>query len=313
MIHHDHSRHRGGESAGARYGHAPAGFGSAFLIGITLNVVFVAIEAVFGILGNSIALLADAGHNLSDALGLVVAWLASVLSRRAPTGRFTYGLRGSSILAALFNAMFLLFTAGALSWEAVQRFQSPEPVAGYMVMAVAGAGILINGATAWLFFSGRTNDINIRGAFLHMLADALVSAGVVAAGLLIIVTGRLWLDPAVSLAINAVVVWSTWSLLKESFAMSLAAVPPHLDPVAIKTFLSQQPKVKSVHDLHVWSMSTTEVALTCHLVMADGHPGDPFLHTLAEDLRERFGINHPTFQIEINPGIACALAPADVV
>ena len=313
MTHaHDHDDHSG-HSHGSGHAHAPASFGKAFALGIALNIAFVVVEAAYGFLSNSVALLADAGHNLGDVLGLAVAWLASELVKRAPTDRFTYGLRGSSILAALFNAMFLLVTAGAISWEAIQRLGSPEPVAGKTVMIVAAIGILINGATAWLFASGRKGDINIRGAFLHMASDALVSAGVVVAGLVIVLTGWLWLDPAVSLLINAVIIWGTWSLLRESFAMSLAAVPAHVAMDEVKSFLAAQPGVKSVHDLHIWSMSTTETALTCHLVMAEGHPGDAFLHDMAEKLEHRFKINHPTVQIEVDPHLACALAPADVV
>jgi cobalt-zinc-cadmium efflux system protein len=216
-------------------------------------------------------------------------------------------------MAALFNAVFLLVTAGAISWEAIQRLGSPEPVAGKTVMIVATIGIFINGLTAWLFASGRKGDINIKGAFLPMASDALVSAGVVVAGLLIILTGWLWLDPVVSLLINAVIIWGTWSLLRESFAMSLAAVPSHVAPEEVKAFLAAQPAVQGIPDLHIWSMSTTETALTCHLVMGEGHPGDAFLHEVAEQLKYRFGINHPTIQIEIDPDLTCALAPAEVV
>lgn len=295
------------------HSHAPQHFGGAFAIGIGLNLAFVVIEALYGVFSNSVALIADAGHNLGDVLGLAVAWLANELVKRAPSNRFTYGLRGSTILAALFNAVFLLVTAGAISWEAIQRLWTPEPVAGKTVMIVAAIGILINGATAWLFASGRKGDINIRGAFLHMAADALVSAGVVLAGLVILMTSWLWMDPVASLVVNAVIVWGTWSLLREAFAMSLAAVPSHIDPVQVRSFLMARPDVKSVHDLHIWSMSTTETALTCHLVMGQGHPGDHFLHDLAEELEHHFGINHPTIQFEIDSHFACPLAPAEVV
>ena len=305
---HDHVRsHEHGHD------HAPASFGKAFAIGIVLNTVFVLIEAVYGLLSNSVALLADAGHNLGDVLGLVVAWIASELGKRAPSDRFTYGLRGTSILAALFNAVFLLVTAGAVSWEAFLRLGSPEPVAGQTVMIVAAIGILINGVTAWLFASGRKGDINVRGAFLHMASDALVSAGVVLAGLLILTTGWLWLDPVTSLIINAVIIWGTWSLLRESYAMSISAVPRQIEAGTVKDYLASQPGVSSVHDLHIWSMSTTEIALTCHLVMEKGHPGDAFLHDMADELEHRFEINHPTIQIEVDPQLACALAPAEVV
>jgi cobalt-zinc-cadmium efflux system protein len=313
---HDHSRHAHDHDAhghGHAHAHAPASFGKAFAIGIALNLGFVVIEALYGLLGNSVSLLADAGHNLSDVLGLGAAWLGSVLAQRAPTARFTYGLRGSSILAALFNAVFLLVTVGGLSWEAIRRIGSPEPVAGKTMMAVAAIGILVNGVTAWLFASGRKDDINLKGAFLHMASDALVSIGVVAAGLLILVTNWLWIDPAVSLVINAVIVWGTWGLLRESVGMSMAAVPQQIDPASVRDLLWARAGVVDVHDLHIWPMSTTENALTCHLVMPNGHPGDAFLHELCNDLAERFKIVHTTVQIEVDPHIACALAPDEVV
>ena len=311
--HHEHGRQTGHDHAhrGA-HGHAPASFGRAFAIGVALNLGFVVVEAIYGILGHSVALLADAGHNLSDVLALAVAWLASELVKRAPTARFTYGLRGSSILAALFNAVFLLVTVGAISWEAVRRLGAPEPVAGKTVMIVAALGIVVNGATAWLFAGGK-RDINLRGAFVHMASDAVVGAGVVAAGFVILLTGWLWIDPAVSLAINAVIVWATWGLLRDSLGMAMAAAPPGVDPAQVRAFLLGRTNVESLHDLHIWPMSTTEVALTCHLIMPQGHPGDAFLRQLAEDLAKRFGIGHATLQIEIDPDAACALAPDEVV
>jgi cobalt-zinc-cadmium efflux system protein len=310
--HHDHDHdHRGHSHMG--HVHAPASFGEAFAIGLVLNLTYVIIEAAYGFISNSVALLADAGHNLGDVLGLVVAWIATVLVKRAPSARFTYGLRGSSILAALFNAVFLLLTVGAISWEAIQRLGNPEPVSGATVMVVAAIGILVNGVTAWLFASGRKGDLNVRAAFLHMAADALVSAGVVVAGLVILVTGWLWLDPIVSLAINAVIVWGTWGLLRDSVGMSMAAVPPQIDPAAVRSLLERSPDVASLHDLHIWPMSTTEIALTCHLVMPQGHPGDAFIHGLAQELALRFKINHATVQIEVDQHLACALAPDDVV
>jgi cobalt-zinc-cadmium efflux system protein len=270
-------------------------------------------EAAFGFLSNSVALLADAGHNLGDFLGLGVAWLASALARRAPSARFTYGLRGSSILAALFNAVFLLVTVGAISLEAIRRLSAPQPVAERAVMIVAAIGIVINGVTAWLFASGDKRDINLRGAFLHMASDALVSVGVVAAGLVILLTGWFRLDPIVSLAINALIIWGAWGLLREAVSMSMAAVPSSVDPAAVREFLSTRPGVASIHDVHVWPMGATEIALTCHLVMPYGHPGDAFLHDLAAELARRFKIEHPTVQIEIDPESACALAPDNVV
>ena len=311
----DHAHHDGrhGHSHDARHVHAPASFGKAFALGIALNIGFVGVEVVYGLLSNSVALLADAGHNLSDVLGLAVAWLASELTKRGPTQRFTYGLRGSSILAALFNAVFLLVTVGGLTWEAIQRLGSPEPVAGKTVMVVAAIGIVINAVTAWLFASGSKDDINLRAAFLHMAADALVAAGVVVAGFVILLTDWLWLDPVVSLAINAVIIWGTWGLLRESVGMSMAAVPSRIDPVRVREFLASRPGVASLHDLHIWPMSTTEIALTCHVVMPAGHPGDGFLHQLADDLRTRFKISHPTVQVEIDPEAACLLAPDEII
>ncbi len=312
-LSHDHD-HGGREHAHeGGHTHAPANFGMAFAIGVALNAGFVIVEAVYGVLGHSVALFADAGHNLGDVLGLLVAWIASGLVKRAPSARFTYGLRSSSILAALFNAVFLLLTIGGISWEAIQRLGYPETVSGATVMIVAAIGIVINGICAWLFASGRKADLNLRGAFAHMAADALVSAGVVAAGLVILLTGWRWLDPLVSLAVNAVIVWGTWGLLRDSLGMSMAAVPAQIDPVAVRRFLESRGGVVSLHDLHIWPMSTTETALTCHLVMPSGHPGDAFIHELCEGLATRFDINHTTVQIELEPHTRCALAPDDVV
>ena len=320
--HHDHDGHdhdQGGHEhhdhghGGLGHVHAPANFGKAFAIGIGLNLAFVAVEAIYGVLGNSVALLADAGHNLSDVLGLVVAWVASVLAKRSPSARYTYGMKGSSILASLFNAVFLLVAVGAIGWEAIQRFGEPAPVAGKTVMVVAAVGILVNGITAWLFASGAKGDINIRGAFLHMAADAAVSAGVVLAGLVILYTGWTWLDPVVSLGIVAVIVWSTWGLLRDSLAMSLAAVPPGIDPAAVRGHLQSLPGVAAIHYLHIWSMSTTDVALTAHLVMPGGAPGDAFLMEAAHAMDGRFGIGHTTLQVETSADNACSLVPDHVV
>ncbi len=313
---HDHSHahdHGHGHNHAGGHHHAPASFGTAFAIGIGLNAAFVVAEAVFGYLGNSVALIADAGHNLSDVLALVVAWLADHLSRRAPSARFTYGLRGSSILAALFNAIVLLVAVGAIGWEAVLRLFNPAPVASTIVIVVAGLGILINGATAWLFASGRHSDLNIRGAYLHMASDALVSAGVVAAGLVIAATGWMWLDPVTSLMVSALIVAATLGLLRDSVAMSLDAMPAAIDPDAVRRLLEARPGVTEMHDLHIWSMSTREIALTCHLVIPAGRPDDGFLRDLAEDLRRQFGIGHCTVQIETDAEVTCPLAPAHVV
>jgi cobalt-zinc-cadmium efflux system protein len=306
---HDHDHDH---ASGHTHAHAPADFGRAFFIGIALNTGFIVLEVIFGLLGNSTALLADAGHNVSDVLGLVVAWVAATLSNRPPSERYTYGLRNSSILAALFNAMFLLVAIGAIAWEAVQRFVAPQPVASTTVMIVAAVGILVNGLTALLFASGRKGDLNIRGAYLHMLADAGVSAAVVAAGGVIALTGWLWLDPAASLFICIVIFWGTWSLLRDSLAMSLAAVPVAIIPARVRQFLEQQPGVSEVHDLHIWPISTTSTALTCHLVMPQGHPGDTFLNTICHELEHDFNIEHATIQIEVQ-GHACKLAPNTVV
>ena len=293
--------------------HAPASFGRAFALGIGLNLAFVAVEFVYGVLGNSMALMADAGHNLSDVLGLVIAWVASVLTKRPPSPRYTYGLRSSSILAALFNAVFLLVAVGAIAWEAILRLFHPEPVAGVTVTIVAAIGILINGFTAWLFASGRKGDLNIRGAYLHMAADAAVSAGVVVAGLAIFYTGWLWLDPLTSLLIVGVIVWGTWGLLRDSLAMSANAVPSGIDPLAVRNYLENCVGVSAVHDLHIWPMSTTDNALTAHLVIPNGHPGDEFLMRAADELRRQFQIGHTTLQIEISEESACHLAPDEVV
>ncbi|HEY7244013.1 MAG TPA: cation diffusion facilitator family transporter [Xanthobacteraceae bacterium] len=293
--------------------HAPRDFDTAFAIGIGLNVAFVALEFSYGWIGNSVALIADAGHNLSDVLGLAIAWAVSALARQPPSKHFTYGLRGSSILAALFNAMFLLTAVGAIAWEAILRFNRPEATSGRTVMIVAAIGIVINGATAWMFASGRKADLNIRGAFLHMAADAAVSAGVLLAGAAILLTARDWIDPVVSLVICAIIFWSTWGLLKDSVRMSLGAVPSGINPTEVRSYLESLSGVNELHDLHIWSMSTTETALTCHLVMPGGHPGDAFLMQTARELHCRFGIGHATVQTEISHEAACVLAPDEVV
>ncbi len=303
--HHDHAGHDHGALG---HVHAPANFGKAFAIGVALNVAFVIIEVVYGLASNSVALLADAGHNLSDALGLGVAWAAVILAKRKPTSRFTYGLGGTSILAALFNAVFLLIVVGGLTWEAIQRFSQPTPVAGKTVMIVAACGIVLNGFCAWLFSSGSKGDLNVRGAFMHMAAEALVSLGVVVGGFVILVTGWHWIDPVMSIVINLVIVGGTWSLLTGSLTMSLNAVPPNVDLGKVRAFLLALPGVTALHDLHVWSLSTTETALTCHIVTPAGHPGDVALHRTAEELNEHFGIGHVTLQPELESPSAAHLA-----
>lgn len=294
---HNHAHHHG-HSHDHGHAHAPADFGRAFAIGIALNIGFVAAEAVAGFVTGSMALLADAGHNLSDVLGLIIAWGAATLAKKPATKRFTYGLRGSTILAAMINALLLLVAIGAIAMEAAQRLARPEPVAGGTVMIVAAIGILVNGGTALLFMAGRKNDLNIRGAYLHMVADAAVSAGVVIAGALILFTGASWIDPVVSVGICLVIFWGTWGLLRDSVTMSLAGVPDGIDRDKVEVELLLSPGVTRVHDLHIWPMSTSDVALTAHLLVPSGHPGDAFLEELTHRLEHKFGIRHATIQIE---------------
>lgn len=268
------------------------------------------IEFAYGLNANSTALMADAGHNLSDVLGLLLAWGAAILVRKAPNERYTYGLRSTSILAALANAMFLLVVCGAIAWEAVQRFSQPPVVAGLTVTLVASVGIIINGLSAWLFVKGSKGDLNIRAAYLHMAADAAVSLGVVGAGIAMIFTGWYWLDPVISLVIVAVIIIGTWGLLRESVQLALSAVPAHIDVTAVETYLRQCPGVTEVHDLHVWGMSTTESALTVHLVMPEGYPGDAFMDDIMQTLKVRFSVHHSTLQVEQGTtDHACALHP----
>ena len=305
---HDHQSH-----AHSAHGNSPASYGRAFAIGIALNLAYVAGEAVAGIISGSLALLADAGHNLSDVLGLSLSWGAAVLSRRQPSGRFTYGLRSSSILAALANAIMLLVVTGGIAWEAIWRIAHPVPIASGIVVVVAAIGIFINGGTALLFASGSA-DLNIKSAFLHLAADALVTAGVVVAGIVIWLTDWRWLDPAVSLFVSAVIVLGTWGLLKSAIGLALNAVPEGVDAAAVRAHLLALPGVAGLHDLHIWGMSTTETALTCHLIMPAGHPGDGVLNAIAQQLHHRFAIEHATIQIELaDTDEACALTPEHVV
>jgi cobalt-zinc-cadmium efflux system protein len=291
---------------GHGHSHAPASHGTAFAIGVTLNLAFVAIEATAGILSGSMALIADAGHNLSDVLSLALAWGASVLAKRPAAGRFTYGYKSSTILAALANAGLLLVAIGGIAFETLHRMAAPPAVEGRTMMIVAGIGIAINAGTALLFMRGRHRDLNIRAAFLHMAADALVSLGVVVAGVAILLTGARWIDPVTSLVIVLVVAWGTWGLLKDSVALGLNAVPGHIDEAAVRARLAALPGVAAVHHLHIWPTSTTETALTAHLVMPGGHPGDAFLRDLAHDLDHHHGIGHATVQVET--GAACPVA-----
>jgi cobalt-zinc-cadmium efflux system protein len=293
--------------------HSKTSHSSAFAVGIALNASFVLIEAAYGIRAHSLALVADAGHNLSDVLGLLLAWGAGALARRLPTARRTYGMRRTSILAAVVNAVLLLVAVGAISWEAVRRFNKPSPVAAGVVVWVAVVAIVVNAVTALLFMRGRKGDLNIRGAFLHMAADAGVSAGVVLAGLAIAATGWEWLDPAISLLIAIVITVGTWGLLRDAVNLALDAVPEGIDPAAVNEYLVSLPGVKTVHDLHIWGMSTTHTALTAHLVK----PGleddeDALLGRICNELHDRFGIEHATLQIERDSHV-CELAPPEVV
>ncbi|MAK98676.1 cation diffusion facilitator family transporter [uncultured Sphingobium sp.] len=294
---HDHSHgHDHGHAHG--HSHAPADFGRAFAIGIALNTAFVAVEAAFGYISGSMALVADAGHNLSDVLGLLIAWGAAAAAKRPPSPRFTYGLKSSTILAALANAALLMIAIGAILFETIDRLMNPVEPEGWTMIWVAGVGIVINTVTALLFVRGRKDDLNIRGAFLHMAADALVSVGVVIAGVAILLTGAVWLDPVTSLVILAVIGWGTWGLARDSLKLGLNAVPDGVDESAVRAALEREPGVAEVHDLHIWPMSTTETALTAHLVMPDGHPGDAFIAQLAQRLSHDHQIGHTTLQIE---------------
>ncbi len=305
MHAHAHHHAHDGSSASDCHGlhdahghhHGPANFGSAFAIGIGLNLAFVVIEAAAGLLYGSMALVADAGHNLSDVLALVLAWVASIAARRPPSGRFTYGFKSSTILAALANAMLLAFAIGAILFETVHRLTTPQQPEGMVMVIVAGIGVGINALTAMLFMRGQ-EDINIRGAYLHMAADALVSLGVVLAGGAIILTGAWWIDPLVSLVIVAVIAWGTWGLARDSLSMGLLAVPTRINLAEVKAHLASFDGVTAVHDLHVWPMSTTETALTAHLVMPGRPASDSFLRELSDSLSARFGVGHSTLQVE---------------
>lgn len=298
--HHDHAHPHGhghDHGHGHHHHHAPADFGRAFLIGIVLNTGFVLVEAAAGLIYGSMALIADAGHNLSDVLALALAWIASIAARRPPSGRFTYGYKSSTILAALANALLLAVAIGAILFETLHRIMNPVEPEGLAMALVAGIGIAINALTAMMFMKGQ-EDLNIRGAYLHMAADALVSLGVVLAGIAILLTGLVWIDAAVSLAIVAVVAWGTWGLARDSVAMGLLAAPARIDLDAVRAHLAGLEGVTAVHDLHVWPMSTTEVALTAHLVMPGRPASGSFLREVAASLEARFGVGHATLQIE---------------
>ncbi|QTD55410.1 cation diffusion facilitator family transporter [Parasphingorhabdus cellanae] len=296
--HHGHISHSHHDRHGP-HGHMPTNFSRAFAVGIALNTIYIIVEVTYGLLSGSMALLADAGHNLSDVLGLAVAWAGAELAKKPPSKQFTYGLGGSSILAALLNGLFLLVACGAIAWEAIERFNAPQAVASQTVIIVASIGIVINFGTAMLFMRGQKEDINIRGAFLHMMADAAVSAGVVIGGIAIFYTGQNWIDPLISLFIVALIFWSTWGLLTEAVRMSLAGVPRGIDAEEVLDALSELPGVQTVHDLHIWPMSTSENALTAHLVIPGGHPGKRFLADVEAAMKKRFAIHHITIQIEL--------------
>ncbi|WP_068876553.1 cation diffusion facilitator family transporter [Phenylobacterium sp. CCH9-H3] len=311
--HHGHDHGHGHGHGGGHHHHAPANMGRAFAIGVILNTAFVAAEVAAGLWTGSLALLADAGHNLSDVLSLLLAWGATVLARRAPAGRRTYGLRKATILASLANAILLLVAVGAIASEAAHRFREPAAIDSDLVMLTASLGVLINGATALLFMRGSHDDLNVRGAFLHMAADAGVSLAVVAGAFLMARTGILWIDPALSLIIAGVIVLGTWSLLRDSADLALDAAPRGIDVEAVRRYLAGLPGVEGVHDLHIWALSTTETAMTAHILRPANSDGDRFLHLACEGLEARFKIGHATLQVETDAAHACRLAPAEVV
>jgi len=322
--HHDHDHDHGHDhhqfhshGAGLDHGHhhhVPTDFGRAFAIGIALNIGYVVGEAVYGFLANSLALLADAGHNAGDVAALGLAWLAAVLAKRAPSERYTYGLASSSILAALANAVLLALVTGGIAWEAILRLMHPQAAGGVTIMVVAAVGIAVNGATALMFASGRDRDLNVRSAFTHMASDALVALGVVVTGGAILLTHWLWLDPLISLVIGGVIVWGTWSLLREALALALAGVPADVNRSGVLEYLTSLPGVTEVHDLHIWGMSTTETALTAHLVRPGAALDDALLAKICGELKARFAIHHATLQVEGGDGDhPCDLADHAVV
>jgi cobalt-zinc-cadmium efflux system protein len=287
-------------------GHAPDHFGLSFGIAAALNLALVIGEVWYGLAANSLALLADAGHNFGDVMGLLMAWGAIVIADWRPSNRFTYRMHAASILSAFANGAILLLATGAIALEAIRRFSDPQPVASTTVIVVAVLAVAANGISAWLLSRGGKSDLNVRGAFLHMVADAGVSVAVIAAALGIMLTGWQWLDPVASLMISAVILWGTWGLLRESILLTLNAAPRDIDPHDVRLYLAGLPHVAGVHDLHIWAMSTKETALSCHLVTPGGHPGDDFLQQVAHELHHRFDIGHATLQIELAIG-ACSL------
>jgi cobalt-zinc-cadmium efflux system protein len=306
MMHGGHDHHHA-------HDHAPKHFGRTFAIATALNVALVIAQVVYGLATNSLALLADAGHNFGDVMGLLMAWGAFAVADWRPSDRYTYRLRAASILSAFANGLILLVATGAIAWEAVQRFIAPQPVASGTVIVVAACAVVVNGVSAWLLSRGSQSDLNMRGAFLHMLADAGVSVAVIAAAGGIMLSGWQWLDPAASLLISVVILIGTWRLLRESLRLSLNAAPSSIDPADVRRYLEGLPQVAQIHDLHIWAMSTTETALTCHLVTPDGHPGDDFLRRVAHELQRRFEIGHATMQIELTDDRRCALQAENAV
>jgi cobalt-zinc-cadmium efflux system protein len=305
---HEHNR----DCQAHGHAHDPVNFGRTFALAAGLNIALVIAQVIYGLLANSVALLADAGHNFGDVLGLLLAWGASHMAKWHPTSRYTYGFRSASILAALLNALILLLATGGIAWEAIRRFSETQTINAPAVMIVAAIGIAVNGISARLLMAGRRDDLNVRGAFLHLLGDAAISGGVVLAGAIIYLSGLTWIDPAVSLVIAALIVWATWGLLREAVKLSLAAVPETIDPAEVRGYLQGLPGVCDVHDLHIWAISTAETALTAHLVRPDAGLDDALLHDVARELEARFGISHATLQIELNAA-DCRLAPASVV
>jgi cobalt-zinc-cadmium efflux system protein len=313
MAHHAHDHGHGHHHSGGHHHHAPANMGRAFAIGVMLNSGFVAAEVAAGLWTGSLSLLADAGHNLSDVLALLLAWGAVVLARRAPAGRRTYGLRKATILASLANAILLMIAVGVIVSEAVHRLSEPARVDSQIVIITASLGVVINGLTAMLFMRGSQSDLNVRGAFLHMAADAGVSLAVVVGAVIMGLTGLLWIDPVLGLVIAAVIVLGTWGLLRDSADLALDAAPRGIDVEAVRRYLRDLPGVEDVHDLHVWAISTTETAMTAHILRPHNTDGDGFLHQACEELEHRFRIGHATLQVETSAAHACRLAPAEVV
>ena len=305
-CHHDHHPHT--------HHHAPKNYNIPFAVGIFLNLLFVCIESVYGYLSGSLALIADAGHNFSDVAGLALAWFALWLSQKRPNINYSFGLKKSSILAALFNSLFLLIAVGIIIWEAIHRIKNPGNIKPQTVIIVAGVGLVINGLTALFFFKGKDHDLNIRGAFLHMAADALISLGVVLSGILISYTSWMWLDPIISLIISVVIIYGTWDLLKHSLSLSMDAVPMGINPMAVKEYLGSLEDVVEVHDLHIWAMSTTETALSVHLTLKKNALDNQKLLLISKYLKDHFKIHHPTIQFEFfDQNFECHFKPEDVI